>query len=197
MLFRRAAPLPCLAESGGRRRAKRPPWRRAPLRPRITLVACLAVLAGCGFHPRYGNYGSAAYDERLAAIKVQPIPDRIGQMLANYLRDSFNPGDVSVPQRYTLTVSMSSGYQDLVLRNDGTPSRRQFNANAHFVLTPVDPKLPSFQGNSQLVDSYDVGEDPFTTVSEDRNEWSRAATQMGEDIRDQIVAFLERQHAGG
>ena len=164
---------------------------------RATLGAALAgglgaVLAGCGFQPLYGHYRSKTYDASLASIKVAPIPERIGQMLANDLRNSFNPDGIEVQQRYTLQITLTSAYTDLTLRNDGTPSRRQFTAQAHFVLTQIGSKEPPFQGGSQSYYSYDIGEDPFTTVTQDKDALRRAADQLDEDIRNQVTAYFIR-----
>src|SRR5690242_18839173 len=88
----------------GRRRRRRLP---------AMLVAGAAVLGGpaaCVFHPVYAPPASerAVFDANIAAISVDPIPDRIGQLLANALRDSFNPGSMSVGKQYGLTIVLTT-----------------------------------------------------------------------------------------
>src|SRR6266851_7857308 len=86
------------------------------------LLACCA-LAGCGFHPVYATSGSAEFDERLASVTITPIGERIGQILANTLRDSFNPTGIKIEQRYVLTVVLQTSSGDYAIRKDGTASR--------------------------------------------------------------------------
>src|SRR5437868_14145404 len=97
--------------------------RRASPRILALLLACFA-LAGCGFRPLYATGDETAeFDEQLASIQVMPISERIGQLLANSLRDSFNPTSAKVPKRYVLTVSLYTSVGDYVIRQDGPASR--------------------------------------------------------------------------
>src|SRR5947209_3972748 len=92
------------------------------------LLACFA-LAGCGFHPVYATSGAAEFDERLASVTITPISERIGQILANTLRDSFNPTGIKVQQRYVLTVTLQTSTGDYAIRKDGTASRELLSVN--------------------------------------------------------------------
>src|SRR5690348_8076223 len=103
-------------------------WADRHLRPR-TLAAVLAVsggmaalggLAGCGFHPLYAPPAQerSAFDENLAAITVDPIPDRIGQLLANSLRDSFTArGSASAGKQFGLTVVLTTSRSEVGIRS--------------------------------------------------------------------------------
>ena len=59
---------------------------------RAILLLCLA-LAGCGYKPLYGeNRGdSAAMTADLATIRIEAIPDRIGQKMYNMLHERLTP----------------------------------------------------------------------------------------------------------
>ena len=56
----------------------------------LAVVAPL-VLCGCGWEPLYADLQTGPASEELRAIKVQPIPERIGQRLEIALRNSLNP----------------------------------------------------------------------------------------------------------
>src|SRR5438477_10431950 len=86
------------------------------------LLACCAR-AGCGFRPVYATSGAGEIDERLASVTITPIAERMGQILANTLRDNFNPTGAKIAQRYVLTVILSSSSGDYAIRKDGTASR--------------------------------------------------------------------------
>src|SRR4051812_7904248 len=89
--------------ASGRGRAK-PTWAR-----RALLAALLPALAGCGWAPLYAERGPGGdIDPALAGVRVQPIADRAGQLLAISLRDGFNPNGAEVPSRYNLLVRLST-----------------------------------------------------------------------------------------
>src|SRR5579871_2560519 len=111
-------------------RASGPPmaWTRRGL-----LLAMMAVLPGCGFHPLYARRGQTGFDPDLASIKVNTIRDRQGQVLAIALRDGLNPRGARVATRYTLDVTLESTRQDIGIRPDGTASRSEITMTALYV----------------------------------------------------------------
>src|SRR5260221_11392240 len=106
------------------------------------LLACFA-LAGCGFHPVYATSGTAEFDERLASVTITPISERIGQILANTLRDSFNPTGIKVEQRYVLTITLHSSSGDYAIRKDGTASRELLSVIGGLQTNPSGRKKPA------------------------------------------------------
>src|SRR6201999_2259013 len=51
----------------------------------------LALLGGCGFTPVYGDHQQAAVPGNLSQVKVAQIPNHLGVVLTNRLRDAFDP----------------------------------------------------------------------------------------------------------
>ena len=68
----------------------------------------LAALTGCGWAPLYADRETGPADAELAAIKVAPIPERAGQILALGLRQWLNPTGAPVPSRYLLRTVLTS-----------------------------------------------------------------------------------------
>ncbi|MBV9018252.1 MAG: hypothetical protein JO058_21585, partial [Alphaproteobacteria bacterium] len=52
----------------------------------LLALAAAAGLPGCGWTPLYADLETGPADAELRAIKVSPIPERIGQRLALGLR---------------------------------------------------------------------------------------------------------------
>ena len=73
----------------------------------------LEPLAGCGWVPLYADRAAGPADTELAAIKVAPIPERIGQSLALGLRQWLNPTGEPVPSRYLLRTLLQTSQLDL------------------------------------------------------------------------------------
>src|SRR5947199_891698 len=83
--------------------------RHAARRPVVLARLALAVaLAGCGWTPLYADRETGPADAELRAIKVAPIPERIGQRLAIALRESFNPDGAPSQQRYRLDTFLTA-----------------------------------------------------------------------------------------
>ena len=77
----------------------------------------LAPLTGCGWAPLYADRAAGPADTELAAIKVAPIPERIGQSLALQLRQWLNPTGAAGP----LALSVAHAAADLAARSRHSP----------------------------------------------------------------------------
>src|SRR5205085_7478197 len=99
--------------------------------PRLLLVLTLGAavaLAGCGWTPLYADRETGPADSELRAIKVDPIPERIGQRLAWTLRESLNPDGAPAPQRYRLSILLTTARSDLGIQQTGLGSRGKLDA---------------------------------------------------------------------
>jgi LPS-assembly lipoprotein len=158
------------------------------------LLACLA-LAGCGFHPVYATSGSGDFDERLASVTITPISERIGQILANTLRDSFNPTGAKVAPRYVLTVVVQSSSGDYAIRKDGTASRELLSVIGGFNMFEVGKEKPVLSGSVRTNSSYDVGESPYSMIVANSDAQTRAAQEIAADIQTRVTLYFRRQKA--
>jgi LPS-assembly lipoprotein len=167
---------------------------RASARIRVAALVILgATLVGCGFHPLYGSQQRTEVDADLSSIKVALVPERIGQLLAISLRDSLNPTGVNVPARYILSINVSSGVANLAIRSDGTASRQAYSASAAFSLREIESNKVVVSGATQYNDSFDVGENPYTTIVADQDAEKRAAQTMSRQIRLQLAVYMRKQ----
>jgi LPS-assembly lipoprotein len=166
---------------------------RSKARHGAALAGALLLLAACGFHPLYANRRSSGLDEQLASVKVAPVSDRIGQMLVRSLRDGLNPAGLKVAQRYALTMTLTRSLSDLAIRKDGTASREAFAASAAFTLQDTQQNTTVLSGVARANDSYDVGENPFTSTVASSDADRKAADSMSQQIQRQIIVYLRRQ----
>jgi LPS-assembly lipoprotein len=167
--------------------------RSAHLARRCAL-ACVALLAlaGCGFHPLYGGTQALGYDPKLAAIKVQPVPDRIGQILVSSLREQLNPTGQPVPARYVLSVTMSVDRSDLGIRRDNTSTRGELSINATLSLHEAEGDKIVYSDAVRTVTSFNLPDDAYAaTVAEDTAR-TEAADELGREIAERIAVFMRR-----
>ena len=159
----------------------------------VCLAACTVLLAGCGFHPLYANRRDSGLDAELAAIKVTPASERIGQLVAISLREGLNPSGNRVTPRYSLNLVVATSIGDFAIRADGTASRELYAATVSFNLQSIEGNRIVLSGSARANDSYDVGANPYTTIVAASDADRKAAASMSQQILSQIVVFLQRQ----
>ena len=171
----------------------------ACLRPFLTVLALLLVcpLAACGFEPLYGRSDSGVSPvEDLAAIQVELIANRSGQILRTYLRDGLNPNNIDVPQRYRLRVTIAEPRQDLALQRNDTVARYGYGVGAGFVLIDSAGR-GLFSGSAALSTNYEVSDSQFATLSSLFDARDRAMQQISDDIRNQLAVYFRGRPTPG
>ncbi len=147
----------------------------------------LLALSGCGFQPLYARSGPARGE--LAAIAVDQIPERSGQILRGYLRDALNPTAEAGQERYRLRVVLIEPRQELGLRRDDVTQRISYSVVASFRLTDGNDRQVT-GGNSFFSTSFEISSSPFATVSARQDARDRILEQIAHDIRDQLATYF-------
>ncbi|MCM0018644.1 MAG: hypothetical protein NBV67_01485, partial [Tagaea sp.] len=80
--------------------------RRPSRRALSAALAAAFVLAGCGFEPLHRTTARGSAADSLAAIRIDPIADRSGQILRNYLLDRLSPRGTPARPDYVLRVRL-------------------------------------------------------------------------------------------
>jgi LPS-assembly lipoprotein len=157
---------------------------------RLSAVIALLGLAACGFHPLYGERGAAS-DPALASVRVEPIANRIGQILANQLRDGFNPTGVTLPTRYALSVQLVTSRREIGIRKDATATREQFEVVANYMLLRAADRVVLFAGSARATDAFDVIENDYSTTVAEQTSQERAMRVLGLEIQTRIALYLQ------
>src|SRR3982074_3007272 len=121
----------------------------------VAFAAALA-LSGCGGEPLYADRETGPADADMRTIKVDPIPERIGQRLALALRESLNPDGVPAPQRYRLSILLTTARSDLGIQQTGLGSRGKLDANANITLRDIRTGAPLLTTTSHVAESFDI-----------------------------------------
>ena len=161
---------------------------------RFSLLLGTAILASaCGFRPLYGEHavGANAADQ-LAAVRIEPIADRSGQVLYNALRDDLNPlGRPSSPD-YRLHVKLDENLEDLALRTDETATRVNITLTATYALFSGDAKEPVLKGVTRTTTAYNVLDSPYATLTSQEDARARALDDIAREIRTRLAVYLTR-----
>jgi LPS-assembly lipoprotein len=220
-ISRRALPLPLRAwaakriKVGGRGRRARsfgatlaptPPPTRLPQReprtaiPRRAFLALGsgAALAGCGFQPVYmptasGRPGPA--QRELAAINVDLIPDRPGQLLRQALQERFEgAGDITA-RHYDLSVQFWIAGQGIGTQQDSTTTRVRLIGRANWSLTAQDPGHTHMtSGSARAADALNnLDSQIFAADLENEAIQKRLAEALADQITLQLAAYFRKR----
>lgn len=158
--------------------------------PRRLLCAALIALgpglAGCGWEPIYADHETRPATAALQAIKVNPIPERVGQQLEMGLRSAFNPTGAPVKERYGLNVTLEKSLYSTGIQSQGLGTRGEVHIIARFVLTDLATKKVVQSGFVHSTDTFDIQANGYSTVVAQDD----AARRDVEEIRREIIARL-------
>ena len=170
-------------------------WSRRRLLLLLPILA--ASLGGCGFHPLYAEQSTFGYDPELAAIKVRPIPERVGQILTTSLRERFNPEGAAVDDRYELSVSLTVSVFELGIQVNATAIRSEVTMTANYVLTDLKSHAQLYKATSTARASFNYLNDAFATTVADQDARQRALRDLSEQIGIRLALFLRDRKQDG
>ena len=164
---------------------------------RWAVLVSAVMLSACGFHPLYGNGGSAGVGPTLANVYVEPIPERVGYELRNELLDLFNATGEPGSAAYRLKLSVNETEEAVILQTNTAITRYNYTLSAHYELIPRDGTMPVKAGDVTALSPYNVAAAPFlyATVTAERDAKNRAANDIAERIRTQIAVYLRTANA--
>src|SRR5262249_40770413 len=102
----------------------------------LAIVGPLA-LASCGWAPLYADAEVEPASGELRPIRVDPIPERLGQRLEMALRNSLNPSGEPTPSRYILKTTPSVGLSNLGVQAQGLATLGQLDVYVTYLLVDL------------------------------------------------------------
>jgi len=152
-------------------------------------------LSGCGWEPLYADRESSPADADMRAIKVDPIPERIGQRLALALRESLNPDGAPTPQRYRLSILLITMRSDLGIQQTGLGSRGKLDATANITLRDIKTGAMLLFTTTHVAESFDILANEYASVVAEDDARTRAVEELRRDIITRLTLFLQRRAA--
>jgi LPS-assembly lipoprotein len=160
------------------------------------LPLLLLPLGACGFRPLYAEREEAADEPTLAAVKVMPIKDRIGQMLEMSLRESFNPRGITIDTRYRLTVGLAVSRFDLGIQRDATATRGRVDVYATIQLVDAQTGKQIYNSRAQSTSSFNILDDAYAAQVAEDDARTRTVRDLSDEIRTRVALFLRSRRAG-
>jgi LPS-assembly lipoprotein len=154
------------------------------------VLLAAVLLTGCtgGFQPLHGTHKGQVADASLAAIQVSPIPDRIGQLLRNYLTDRFGAG--SAPTRWRLDVKVTETNTSVGLQRDATTTYGRLALSAEYTLTDLSTQKLVLKDQTRSMMGYVLLEGGFPTVVAQNDARERALREVGDQLATRLMAKM-------
>lgn len=159
---------------------------------RTLMLASAGLIGGCGFRPMLTEPGADVRAE-LAAIEVEGLSGRLGQLLRLALEDELNPTALDVPARYRLLVDLREDSDALAIQLDNTITRFNLELTARFRLIRRDDNRVVYRSTVRRIASYNVLQEPFATLIAEQDAERRAAEEVGTNIRTLLAAHFARR----
>jgi LPS-assembly lipoprotein len=151
------------------------------------------VLAACGFEPVYGSREGVETTAEMASIKINPIEERLGQMLRNNLLDSMNPRGEPSQVKYRLETEISEVKQELAVRKSELATRSNMNLTARYRLFDVSRNAFVMTRMSTVTASYNLLTNEFATLAAEADARERGMRDLSDDITRQIALYFRAQ----
>ena len=189
-----------MAESFHRSPAIPADVRARMMRRQLLAWAAGTSLSGCGFQPVYmpTASGKAGVAQReLAAIHVDLIPDRPGQLLRQALQERLEMSDRGTAAQYNLSVSFGISGEAIAIQPNSLPTRIRNIGTANWTLIAQDPghtRLTS--GSAKAVDGLNVFDSQYFAADLENEEVTRRiANHLADQITLQLAAFFRKRAA--
>ena len=170
-------------------------WSR---RSAVLLLA--AAVGACGFRPLYmKDADDSSVMQELAQIKImnvrakEPEYDRLGQEMQNLLRQRLTPNGSPAAPRYVLDSQLTVSVARTGIQITDEATRARLTVISYFVLRDPATKGILYSGTEQSVNSYNVADSQFATMSAENDAARRAVREISDSIRLRLAIYFERQ----
>lgn len=159
----------------------------------VLALASPGLAGGCDWTPLYADRATTPADAELRAIKVDPIPERVGQRLDIALRDALNPSGIPTPQRYELKTTLAVARSDLGVQSQGLATRGQLDVIATYALTDILSKKPLLTNTVHANNSFDILANGYATVVTEDDAKTRAVAELTTEIVARLTMYMQRR----
>lgn len=173
------------------------------LSSRFAALFLAALLAGCGFRPLYqksetdpGVLSDLAQVKILNVRAAEPELDRLGQQLHNLLRQRLTPSGAPAAPRYVLESDLSVSVARTGIQITDEATRARVTVHSAFRLLDAATNEVVYRGTERSVNSYNVADSQFATLSAENDASRRAVREISDAIRLRLAIYFQRVNGG-
>jgi len=162
----------------------------------LAFAAALSVaLSGCGWAPLYADIEAGPASEELRTIRVDPIPERIGQRLEIALRNSLNPTGEPSTERYRLRTSLATYLSNLGIQSQGLATLGKLDVYVTYYLVDVQSGTNLLANTVHVANSFDLNPNQYSTVVGEDDAAVRSVAELDREIVTRLTLFMQRRIA--
>lgn len=159
------------------------------------LLGVTLVLGACGFRPLYahnpaGGAGGQQSVTALAAVKVNVIAEREGQMMRTALQRRLAVRPSGAPARYTLSVKLKEAVRKLAVERNSFATRANLMLTATYSLTRISDGRQLTNGHPRSVASYNILSSQYATLAAQTDARARAIDALADDIHARLASHF-------
>lgn len=124
-------------------------------------------------------------------MQVEPLQNRDGQQLHNFLRDNLNPKGQPLDPAYRLQVELAQRVEQLAFRQDETATRANIILNSSFVLRDAEDGRVLYSGRVSAINGYNILDDPYPTDIAAQAALRRGLRELAQDIKLRLAVYFQ------
>ncbi len=154
-------------------------------------LVIVVVLSACGYKPLYGTASNGQdVADSLSSISIEETDTRVGQLIRNNLLSSMRPAGTAENDQFRLTINPSVS-QALLADDDARDvQRKRLRLSVDYKLIEISSGAEVNSGKTFSNVSYDIVNEPIADLEAEANATSKAAQEVGQDIRIRLAAFI-------
>ena len=151
------------------------------------ILLIMPLAGGCGLQPVYGTQD---HRQHLAAVQIEPINDRLGQMLHNRLIELQGTG--RKPVEYILRSRVSEQTTRLSVTRDGKVTLANLVVTLSYQLSEAGSGKSVSEGRIKGQTSYDLIDSPVARINADRQAKQVLAQNLARRLSIRLSTALNR-----
>ena len=159
------------------------------------LFAVLNSLWGCGFKPLYLSdpASGSGVMQQLSKIDIEPIQDRVGQQLRNYLHDILTPSGRPEAPQYVLMVLLEETRSNMVILRDATSTFAKVKIKARYTLKSLSSGAPLTNKTTESTTVFNIVESEYANIMAQHDARRRAVHAIADNIKLNLALFFRQR----
>ena len=154
------------------------------------------MATGCGFQPLYSHGGgnSSHVLNQLSRIQINPIENRTGQILRNFLQDKLTPSGVPSSPTHKLTISLKETRSDMGILRDSTSTFAKVKMDAKYQLIHIKTENVLDSGTVTSTTVFNIVSSEYANLSAEKDAHRRTVRIISDLVKERLALFFLKNH---
>ena len=159
---------------------------------RLAVFLNLVMATGCGFQPLYshGDGNSSHVLNQLSGIQINPIENRTGQILRNFLQDKLTPLGVPSSPTHKLIISLKETRSDMAILRDSHQLLQKVKMDAKYQLINIETKNVLDSGTVSSTTVFNIVGSEYANLSAQKDARRRTVRIISDLVKERLALFF-------